>query len=75
MTTQEFYHKYGDEIVLFSSYWKYEFSFEGDNVSLTIGGDAGEIYKFDVDKHPITVKEILNRYGLYNDFVYFTIHS
>ena len=54
MTRQEFYEKYKDVEFYFSSYYKYTFTFvgefEGKEVSICVGGNSDEIYRFEVDK-------------------------
>ena len=49
MTREEFYKKYGDVKVTFSSYYKYTFTYsgvlpDGRTISVDTGGDASEIY-------------------------------
>jgi hypothetical protein len=53
-TLVEIKEKYGDVPLYFSSYYKYSFSFRGtapDGTELYAfyGGDAGDIYRFEVD--------------------------
>lgn len=52
MTRQEFYDKYKDVDFYFSSYYKYTFTFvgeyEGKTVSVGVGGNSDEIYRFEV---------------------------
>jgi hypothetical protein len=53
MTRTEFYEKYGEVLVTFSSYYKYTFTYRAelpDGQALTVGygGQADEIYRFDV---------------------------
>lgn len=54
MTRQEFYDKYKDVDFYFSSYYKYTFTFvgeyEGKIVSVGVGGNSDEIYRFEVGK-------------------------
>lgn len=54
MTRQEFYEKYKDVDFYFSRYYKYTFTFTGDyegkEVSIGVGGNSDEIYRFEVDK-------------------------
>ena len=54
MTRQEFYDKYKDVDFYFSSYYKYTFTFvgeyEGKTVSVGVGGNSDEIYRFEVGK-------------------------
>lgn len=50
MTREEFYEKYGDVKVTFSSYYKYTFTYsgvlpDGRKISVDTGGDASEIYR------------------------------
>ena len=53
MTKDEFYEKYGQVKVKFSSYYKYTFTFEGTlndggRIVIDVGGSSGEIYRFEV---------------------------
>jgi hypothetical protein len=46
--------KYGNVVCAFASYYKYAFTFQGTAedgavVSLTVGGDSGGIYRFEVN--------------------------
>ena len=54
MTRQEFYEKYKGVEFYFSSYYKYTFTFvgeyEGNQVSIGVGGNSDEIYRFEVAK-------------------------
>lgn len=68
MTRQEFYEKYGDVLVTFSSYWKYSFGFsaalpDGSAISVSVGGHADDIYRFEVTAGlPVRVAD-LEPYG------------
>ena len=49
----EFYDKYGHVEVTFSHYYKFVFSYnarleDGSHIEVGYGGDAGEIYRFDL---------------------------
>ena len=48
MKYKDFMAEYGDEKVKFSSYYKYSFTFKNDNLKVTVGGNADNIYRFDV---------------------------
>ncbi|QGT54414.1 hypothetical protein b3_0170 [Synechococcus phage B3] len=53
MTKDEFYEKYGQVKVKFSSYYKYTFTFEGTldaggRIVVESGGCSDDIYKFEV---------------------------
>lgn len=53
MTRTEFYEKYGDVEVAFSSYYKFSFAFsaelpDGSLLSCEVGGNSEDIYRFDV---------------------------
>lgn len=53
MTRDEFYEKYGEVLVTFSSYYKYTFTYraelpDGQTLTVGCGGQAEEIYRFDV---------------------------
>jgi hypothetical protein len=52
LTRSEFYAKYGDVSVKFSSYYKYTFAFsgvtkDGDKLVVGYGGNNEQIYRFD----------------------------
>ena len=50
MTYKEFIDKYGDEKVMFSSYYKYTFNFRSKNgLFICVGGCSDDIYRFDVE--------------------------
>lgn len=55
--------RYGDVPVKFASYYKYSFSFKGDfngkTLTLFVGGDAGDIYRFSVTADAICSKKLL----------------
>ena len=57
MNRKEFYDKYGDVKVKFSSYWKYTFVFTGEVdgtlISVRVGGDSNGIYRFEVDANSV----------------------
>lgn len=62
---KEFLEKYGSVEVKFYSYYKYFFVFvgsapDGTPVTVSVGGDAGSIYRFDVDCSPTTVAALYN---------------
>ena len=44
---------YGEAKVVFTSYYKYSFSFRGEfngkSIYVSVGGSADDIYRFDVD--------------------------
>jgi len=44
----EFIEKYGKEEVVFKSYYKYSFTFANDTISVSVGGNGGDIYRLDV---------------------------
>jgi hypothetical protein len=53
VTREEFETNYKDVTVKFSGYYKYSFSFvkelsDGIKITAYYGGDAGDIYRFDV---------------------------
>lgn len=50
MAYEEFIDKYGDEKVLFSSYYKYTFNFRSVNgLLVSIGGCSDEIYRASIE--------------------------
>ena len=53
MDRKEFYEKYGEEIVSFSNYYKFSFTYEGrledgSIIQVDVGGNSDEIYRMDV---------------------------
>jgi hypothetical protein len=54
MTRDEFYDKYGDEMVQFVSYYKFTFTFVGfyagakQRIEVDFGGSSAEIYRFEI---------------------------
>jgi hypothetical protein len=71
ITMEEFMKEYGDTIVKFSSYYKYEFTFysvegtvDGHGIRLVAGGNADDIYRFDVYAHQeYKASELYPRYA------------
>jgi hypothetical protein len=64
MTKDDFMAKYGDVEVTFSSYYKYTFMYEavldnGHTLTVSIGGNADDIYRMDVANN-----ETLSLYSL-----------
>ena len=56
MTRSEFYAKYGSVEVVFSSYYKYTFTYkatlpDGSVLTCGYGGDSGSIYRHSVEAH------------------------
>lgn len=54
MTKEEFFEKYGDVTVKFSSYCKYTFYYtaelpDGSNITCDVGGSAEDIYRYQVN--------------------------
>lgn len=67
MTRAEFYEKYGDVEVTFSSYYKYTFTYEctlpdGKRLTVGYGGDSGEIYRHEVTASCVETVERLQPY-------------
>ena len=50
MNREEFFEKYGDVKVKFSSYYKYSFKFSNEelNIIIYLGGTSEDIYRFEV---------------------------
>lgn len=69
MTLQEFLNEYGDEKVAFLSYYKFSFTFQGvaedgTEITVTVGGDSDDIYKFTVNAGKlVTVRSLWNEFG------------
>ena len=53
LNEKEFLELYGEAKVVFTSYYKYSFSFIGEfngkSIYVSVGGNADDIYRFDVD--------------------------
>jgi hypothetical protein len=53
LNEKEFLEMYGEAIVVFTSYYKYSFSFRGEfngkSIYVSVGGNADDIYRLDVD--------------------------
>lgn len=59
----EFLEKYSDVLVTFSSYYKYQFTYNGvmpDGFTLICqkGGDTDSIYRLEVNNEPISLGEL-----------------
>lgn len=72
LTEEEFLETYGEAMVVFTSYYKYSFSFTGEfngkSIYVSVGGNAGDIYKFDVDAgKEYAVKQLDINYGVVKD--------
>lgn len=74
MTHTEFYEKYGEVLVTFSSYYKYTFTYraelpDGQTLTVGCGGNADGIYRFKVVPNlPVKVINLLPyRGGVYKD--------
>lgn len=48
MNLKEMEANYGDILVRFSSYYKYNFVFKGQGLTVYAGGDKDDIYRFSV---------------------------
>ena len=63
MTQNEFMEQYGNVVVKFASYYKFTFKFtglleNGDSISVSIGGDASDIYRMPVDVDEMTIASL-----------------
>lgn len=70
ITKEEFIKKYGKVEVTFSSYYKYTFCFSGtlpngDTILVGAGGDASDIYKWEVKANEKVTLEELESWILY----------
>jgi hypothetical protein len=69
ITKKEFDELYGDVEVEFTTYWKYSFAFEGktesgDEVYLSVGGCADDIYRMDVTAgEKVKVRDLYARFA------------
>lgn len=62
MTRNEFYEKYGNELVGFSAYYKFTFTFvgelaDGKRIVVNSGGNSDDIYREEVNTDLITVNQ------------------
>ena len=72
MTKKEFYEKYGDVKVKFSSYWKYTFTYkatlpDGSRLTCGVGGNHDDIYRHDVS---VDFEEVVSELEPYMGSVY-----
>ena len=72
MTRTEFYEKYGDVEVTFSSYYKFSFKYSaslpnGQRLVVGYGGNSDEIYRHEVSAGS---NETVSRLGPYMGYVY-----
>lgn len=64
MTRADFYEKYGDVEVVFTSYYKYTFTYvatlpDGKRLTVGYGGNHDDIYRFDVSANkPVSVSQL-----------------
>lgn len=63
LNEKEFLELYGEAKVVFTSYYKYSFSFRGEfngkSIYVSVGGSSDDIYRFDVDaEKEYAVKEL-----------------
>ena len=56
---------FGAKLVKFASYYKYNFTFKGDGLSVTIGGDATEIYRLSVNTGEIPISTLMDEGPVY----------
>lgn len=64
MTREEFLKKYGKELVSFSNYYKYTFTFsgvtaDGTHIIVCTGGNADDIYRSEVNANQYCTVESL----------------
>jgi hypothetical protein len=72
ITRAEFYEKYGDVEVTFSSYYKYTFEYsatldDGKRIVVSYGGNSDEVYRHEVSSG---FTETINALGPYAGNVY-----
>jgi len=68
LNEKEFLEMYGDAKVVFTSYYKYSFSFRGEfngkSIYVSVGGNADDIYRFDVSAgKEVAVKDLGMNYA------------
>lgn len=72
LTEEQFLEKYGEVKVFFAYYYKYSFSFvgefEGKKINISVGGNAIDIYSFDVEPNKeYQVNELYINYATVKD--------
>ncbi len=73
MTREEFYEKYGNYVVTFSSYYKYTFNYSANiaddkKIMVSYGGNAEQIYRYYVNPTSRdTVRNIEPYFGVVTD--------
>ena len=72
LNEKEFLEMYGEAKVVFTSYYKYSFSFRGEfngkSIYVSVGGNADDIYRFDVTAgKEYAVKELEMNYAEVNE--------
>lgn len=72
LTKKEFLETYGEAMVVFTSYYKYSFNFGGEfngkSIYVSVGGNADDIYRFNVTAgKEYAVKELNINYGEVKD--------
>ena len=65
---KEFVELYGDAKVVFTSYYKYSFSFRGEfngkQIYANVGGNADDIYRFEVNaEKEVLIKDLEINYA------------
>lgn len=68
MTRDDFIDEYGDVAVTFSSYYKFTFTFagsleNGDKITVDVGGNSDEIYRFEVSPDQVRSVAELDPYA------------
>ncbi len=59
MSRTEALEKYGARQVKFASYYKYSFTFTGEDLEVTVGGNKDDIYRFSVDTEEVAVSDLM----------------
>jgi hypothetical protein len=74
LTREQFIDKYGDVEVRFSSYYKFTFTYsaqltDGSYLTVSVGGNSDEIYRFKVANNEVVTVRNLNPYtgSVYQD--------
>jgi len=72
LNKKEFLEMYGEAKVVFTSYYKYSFSFRGEfngkSMYVSVGGNADDIYRFDVTAgKEYAIKELGMSYAEVNE--------
>jgi hypothetical protein len=80
LTYKEFIEMYGDVMMSFRSYYKYTFYFtgktaDGNTINASYGGSADDIYRYEVDTTPKSLRVLEPNSAYVEDGNYNTIQE